>query len=170
QSERRQSAETHPDVGAVVTRTAEQERTSLLDVAQVNGKRLQEALRSLEEFGKLHSADLGAALERLRYRAYTLEKAIVLGTTARQRLRDARLYVLLTGAQCGRSLEWTVAEGAAGGADIIQMREKELSDRDLLARARQMRHWTRRAGVLFLVNDRADIARLVEADGVHLGQ
>jgi thiamine-phosphate pyrophosphorylase len=165
-----QSRETQHDVGAELTTSAEQERTSLLDIAQVNGKRLQEALRSLEEFGKLHSADLGAVLERLRYRAYTLEKVIVLGTTARQRLRDARLYVLLTAAQCGRSLEWTVAEAAAGGADIIQMREKELSDRELLARARQMRHWTRQAGVLFLVNDRADIARLVEADGVHLGQ
>src|SRR5260221_2264210 len=33
-----------------------------------------------------------------------------------------------------------------------------------------MRHWPRAAGVLFIVNDRPDVARLVEADGVHLGQ
>src|SRR5260221_12319934 len=33
-----------------------------------------------------------------------------------------------------------------------------------------MRHWTRAAGVLFIVNDRPDVARLCEADGVHLGQ
>ncbi len=53
---------------------------------------------------------------------------------------------------------------------IVQMREKGLTDRALCERARQMRHWTRQAGVLFIVNDRPDIARLVEADGVHLGQ
>jgi thiamine-phosphate pyrophosphorylase len=40
----------------------------------------------------------------------------------------------------------------------------------LLERARQVRRWTRESGVLFIVNDRPDIARLVEADGVHLGQ
>src|SRR4051794_10471359 len=50
------------------------------------------------------------------------------------------------------------------------MREKDLPDRELLERARQLRQWTRQAGVLFIVNDRPDIARLVEADGVHLGQ
>ena len=53
---------------------------------------------------------------------------------------------------------------------MIQLREKELSDGELLQRARQVRRWTRQAGVLFIVNDRPDIARLAEADGVHLGQ
>jgi thiamine-phosphate pyrophosphorylase len=158
------------DVGTTLTTEAEQRRDSLAEIVQANLKRLQEALRSLEEFGKLYGAELGTALEQMRYRAYTLEKAILLGTTARQRLQSARLYVLLTGSQCARSLEWTVAEAAAGGADVIQMREKDLPDRVLLERARQLRHWTRQAGVLFLVNDRPDLARLVEADGVHLGQ
>src|SRR5205823_5073266 len=47
---------------------------------------------------------------------------------------------------------------------------KSLSDRQLLERARQVRRWTRAAGVLFIMNDRPDIARLAEADGVHVGQ
>src|SRR5262249_37597577 len=59
---------------------------------------------------------------------------------------------------------------AAGGADVIQLREKTLADRELVERARNVRRWTRKAGVLFVVNDRPDVARLVEADGVHLGQ
>src|SRR5205085_7154473 len=67
-------------------------------------------------------------------------------------------------------LDWTIAEVAAGGAHIIQLREKGLADRELLERARNVRRWTRQAGLLFIVNDRPDIARLVEADGVHLGQ
>ena len=50
------------------------------------------------------------------------------------------------------------------------MREKNMTDRERLDRARRMRNWTRQAGALFIVNDRLDLAKLVEADGVHLGQ
>jgi thiamine-phosphate pyrophosphorylase len=158
------------DVGAGLSTAAEGERASPLAVAQANLKRLQEALRSLEEFGKLHGRDFGRSLEALRYRSYTLEKSILASIPAREQLRDARLYLLVTGARCLGSLERTVAEAAAGGVEIVQLREKGLSDRDLLDRARQVRRWTRQAGVLFVVNDRPDIARLAEADGVHLGQ
>jgi thiamine-phosphate pyrophosphorylase len=78
--------------------------------------------------------------------------------------------VLLSGAGCQAALDWTIQEAAAGGASIIQLREKGLDDRRLLERARDVRRWTRQAGVLFIVNDRPDVARLAEADGIHLGQ
>jgi thiamine-phosphate pyrophosphorylase len=165
-----EARETQRDVGTELTTAAELDRASLGDVVRANLKRLQEALRSLEEYGKVHSPRLGQALEQLRYRAYTLERAIVLGASARRRLQAARLYVLLSASQCKAALDWTIAEAAAGGAHVIQLREKGLTDRELHERARQVRHWTRQAGVLFIVNDRPDIARLVEADGVHLGQ
>ena len=162
--------ETQRDVGAGISTEAEGERESLAAVATANGKRVQEALRSLEEFGKVRDPDLGRALEQLRYRSYTLERAAGLGAAARDRLTDVRLCLLLTAAHCAGSPEWTIRETAAGGAGMIQLREKELSDRELLERAREVRRWTREAGVLFIVNDRPDVARLVEADGVHLGQ
>ena len=162
--------DTEGDVGTGLSTAAEEERGSAAAVAQVNLKRLQEALRTLEEFGKVYSPELGRAVERLRYRSYTLEKALVGSAAARERLRDARVYVLLTGSQCLGPLEWTVREAAAGGAAVVQLREKGFSDRELLGRARQVRRWTREAGVLFVVNDRPDVARLAEADGVHLGQ
>lgn len=165
-----EARETQHDVGTDLTTASEQQRDSLRDVVHANFKRLQESLRSLEEYGKVHSANLGAALEQLRYRVYTLERALLLGVTARRRLQAARLYVLLTGSQCEATLDWIIAEVATGGAGIVQLREKDKSDRELLQRARQVRRWTREAGVLFIVNDRADIARLAEADGVHLGQ
>jgi thiamine-phosphate pyrophosphorylase len=158
------------DVGTGVTAAGEYDRGTPAEVAAVNLKRLQESLRSLEEFGKLFGPDLGRELEALRYSAYTLERAVVGGGRALPRLSAARLYVLLTGSQCRASLDWTIERAAAGGADVIQLREKGLSDRELVARARDVREWTRRAGVLFVVNDRPDVARLVGADGVHLGQ
>jgi thiamine-phosphate pyrophosphorylase len=164
------SRDTLGDVGTGLSTAAEGERTSPASVARANLKRLQEALRSLEEFGKLHGPDLGRSLETLRYRSYTLEKAILASAPASERLHHARLYLLVTGSQCLGPIDRTIAEAAAGGVDVVQLREKGLSDRDLLERARQMRRWTRDAGVLFIVNDRPDIARLADADGIHLGQ
>jgi thiamine-phosphate pyrophosphorylase len=158
------------DVGTTISTESERTRSSLHDVARVNLKRLEEALRSLEEFSKITSPPLGEQIEQLRYRAYTLERAVLLVGESQQRLRNALLYVLLSGAECAASLEWTIEEAAGGGADVIQLREKTLPDRELLVRARNVRRWTRKAGVLFIVNDRPDVARLVEADGVHLGQ
>ena len=80
------------------------------------------------------------------------------------------MYVLLTRARCAAALDWTIQEAATGGATVFQLREKSRGDRELLALARDVRRWTRQAGALLIVNDRPDVARLVEADGVHLGQ
>jgi thiamine-phosphate pyrophosphorylase len=158
------------DVGTGATAPGEYERSSPGHVALVNWKRLQESLRSLEEFGKVFGSAFAREIEAIRYRTYTLERALATGSAARERLNDATLYILLTRAQCAASLDWTIQEAAAGGADVFQLREKALPDRELLELARNVRRWTRSAGVLFVVNDRPDIARLAEADGVHLGQ
>ncbi|MGL1930348.1 MAG: thiamine phosphate synthase [Desulfotalea sp.] len=57
-----------------------------------------------------------------------------------------------------------------GGAKIVQLRDKESNDRDLLAKARYFRQKTTEAGALFILNDRFDLALLADADGVHVGQ
>lgn len=162
--------DTPGDVGTAVSAAGEYERGSPAQVAAVNLKRLQEALRSVEEYGKLFGTGFAREVESLRYRSYTLERAVVRGGEARRKLADARLYVLLTGSKCAAALDWTIDRAAAGGVTVFQLREKELSDAELIARARDVRRWTRRANALFVVNDRPDIARLVGADGVHLGQ
>jgi thiamine-phosphate pyrophosphorylase len=162
--------DTPNDVGTTVGTDREYSRTTPAEVAVVNVKRLQEALRSLEEYGKVLDAGFGQAVEAVRYEAYTLERQLVRGADARARLAAAGLYVLLTGSRCERALDWVIEQAALGGADVFQLREKSLTDRELIARARQVRGWTRKAGVLFVVNDRPDIARLADADGVHLGQ
>lgn len=57
-----------------------------------------------------------------------------------------------------------------GGADVIQLRDKEMPARDLYQAALDIRELTRSKDATFIVNDRLDIAMAVEADGVHLGQ
>jgi len=70
----------------------------------------------------------------------------------------------------GRSDRQWLDAVLSGGARVVQLRDKESPDRELLAKARYFREQTRQAGALFLVNDRVDIALLSGADGVHLGQ
>lgn len=162
--------DTEHDVGTTISTQREYARGTPAEVAAVNAKRLQEALRSAEEYGKVLDAGFGRAVEALRYETYTLERQLISGGVAKAKLTDARLYVLLTGSQCVASMEWVIEQAALGGADVFQLREKSLPDRELIVRARQVRKWTLKAGVLFIVNDRPDIARLTNADGVHLGQ
>ena len=57
-----------------------------------------------------------------------------------------------------------------GGARVVQLREKELSDREFFEMARAFRQRTEQAGMTLIINDRVDVCRAVEADGVHLGQ
>lgn len=158
------------DVGTPISTAEEWQRPALAAVVQANAKRLQEALRSLEEHGKILSIEFAQQIEKIRYQSYTLERALVQGTAARERLADARLCVLVTDALCRHSLVGTVKEAILGGTQMIQLREKDIDDRTLLARARDVRQVTRAAGAIFIVNDRPDIARIVDADGVHLGQ
>lgn len=165
-----QARDTLGDVGTTVSTEREQQRASSRDVVLAAAKRLQEALRSLEEYGKVLSPTVGMAIEQLRYQSYSLERAMLQGADARSRLATARIHVLVTDAICRTSLVGTVSEALAGGADVIQLREKTRNDRDLLAAARDLRKMTRSAGALFIVNDRPDIAFLAEADGVHVGQ
>ena len=88
----------------------------------------------------------------------------------RQRLAQARLYYVTGGASRGRSVERTVEAALKGGVDIVQMRLKNVPDGELLALAHALRKLTSQAGALFIVNDRADLALLCGADGVHVGQ
>jgi len=58
----------------------------------------------------------------------------------------------------------------AGGAKILQLRAKDLPSRDFLEISHKVKAICHRTGCVFIVNDRADIALAVEADGVHVGQ
>jgi thiamine-phosphate pyrophosphorylase len=87
-----------------------------------------------------------------------------------ERLAAARLYFVCD-ARGGRDELETLLGGAlAGGAGIVQLRDKSLDDEDLLAAARIFREAADRHGALFVLNDRPDLVEATGADGVHLGQ
>jgi thiamine-phosphate pyrophosphorylase len=163
------SRATDRDVGREISTEQERRRETGSDVVVAAGRRLGEALRALEEYGKTVDGDLAARLEPMRYRGYEIEQRIV------ERLPSGRpatwrLCVLLTATLCGdRPWTWVAERAIEGGADCLQLREKDLGDRELLDRAGSLVEIASgRASII--VNDRPDVALASGADGVHLGQ
>lgn len=157
------------DVGRTIKTESEGRRESVAAIVIAAGKRLSEALRSLEEYLKAIDATAAASIEAQRYRAYEAEQRLQLrlGTAT---CPQWRLCVLITESLC--TLPWIEVLEAAigGGADCIQLREKNLEDGKLLGRATVVVDRCRAAGIASIINDRADVALLVGATGVHLGQ
>jgi thiamine-phosphate pyrophosphorylase len=162
--------DTPGDVGAHIMTAAESTREDPRGVLIANFKRAAEALRSLEEYAKLVDVWVAGRFEVLRYDVYVLEKLVLAAQTARKALGNARLYVLVGGEPTLGDLSWVVGEALEGGAQVIQLREKDLPDREWLTRAREVRILTAKAGARFVANDRPDLAVLSGADAVHLGQ
>ena len=162
--------DTRGDVGTSIETRREYHRTDERDVLIAAFKRLQEALRTLEEFSKVLSGDLAHQLEKLRYESYTLEKAVLQTTRNRHRLEGQQLYVLLTDSACPAGVPYALQGASEAGVRMFQVREKSLNDRQLLEHCRRLRRWTRDRDALLIVNDRPDIAVLCGADGVHIGQ
>jgi thiamine-phosphate pyrophosphorylase len=164
-----EARDTRGDVGTHIMTPSEQARENPRAVLIANFKRAAEALRSLEEYGKLVDIWLSGRFEVLRYDVYTLEKLTLAALTARRGLEGVNLMVLVGGLPTFGDLTWIVGEALAGGAGAIQLREKGLPDRELLRRAREVRILTAQAKARFVMNDRPDLARLAGADAVHLG-
>lgn len=167
--------DTSGDVGTQLTTPAESSRRDLASLATANFKRVQEALRSLEEYGKTLDSHFGAAMKQLRYRSYTVEKNISAGQPRGARrsqllLANSELYVLIDGRDALDAFDALARELIAAGVDVIQLRDKRLTDRELLQRARRIRELTAGTNTLFIMNDRADLAVVAGADGVHVGQ
>ena len=169
-AERHAARETRGDVGTSISTESEGRRGDAWDVCAASLKRTQQSLRSLEEYGKLRNAEFAGRCEAIRYRLYTLEKVIDTGRTSRTRLDRVRLCVLVDGRDSADGFARLVAELVDAGVGMIQLREKHLDDRELLARARLLRERTRSTSTLAIINDRPDVAAIVDADGVHLGQ
>jgi thiamine-phosphate pyrophosphorylase len=158
------------DVGTETTTPAEMARADLAAVALAAGRRLGEALRCLEEYGKVLDADAAAAIERSRYRAYELEQRLQRGLRA-GRARQWAVCAIVSEERCGGRPWLDVARRAIeGGAECVQLREKSLGGAELLRRAEALVRVAGPAGATVIVNDRPDVALAAGADGVHLGQ
>lgn len=83
---------------------------------------------------------------------------------------DVRLYVIISSNLAKKTPVETLWDVIRGGADAVQLREKTMSDSEFLALAREFKKITTQTKTTFIINDRAEIAREVDADGLHIGQ
>jgi len=169
QKQRLEARNTHADVGTELKTESESQRIDVDALVAANLERTQQAIRCLEEYSKaLGSA--GTPLEQLRYRLYDLQVAVFARLNHPSRLAAAQLYVLVS---CGKSLEQLKMYCSGlldAGVDVLQLRDKRATDRQLLKSARVLAECCRSADATSIINDRPDIAALSGADGVHLGQ
>lgn len=163
------------DIGLVVSKeTKVDDKSTMLELVTANFKRLQEALRTIEETLKLAERyELSKEYEDYRFKTYTLEKLffqLSYSHNKRQRL-DTDLYCITAEEYSGgRSNIEVVEKMIDAGIKIIQYREKDKKLIDKYNECLKIREMTREADVTFIVNDNIDIAMLVKADGVHIGQ
>src|SRR6188472_237471 len=80
------------------------------------------------------------------------------------------LYTILDAGLSGLNHLEAARQLIAGGAKVIQLRDKTAEFEELLTIGKQLRKITARAGVTLIVNDNPYLAKEIEADGVHLGQ
>ena len=164
--ELRAARDTPGDVGTELTHPGEEQRSNIQQLLQVNLCRIEEALRVLEEYGKLYNPDMGVAFKQMRYRVYSLESNLVVHRR-HQLLERSPLYLVTSASE---QLFGTVEAALQGGLTLVQYREKTADDSVKLSHAQKLRQMCHHYGALFIMNDRVDLALAVDADGVHLGQ
>jgi thiamine-phosphate pyrophosphorylase len=169
-----QSRDSMSDVGFDIE--VGEEKTRELPTALVaNARRVQEALRILEEMAKVPGTtpELDAdRFKQARFALYTIEQELLARLTRQDKKgRLAGLYAIIDSQFLGNRPHIKVAEELVkGGASAIQLRDKFTPKTELLPIAQKLRKLCADKGVLFIINDHLDIALACGADGLHLGQ
>lgn len=166
--------DTPGDVGKITTTATESRRCDVADLVAAAATRVQQALRCLEEYSKMIDTDFASEIETIRYRVYDSLARIELlcrrSPNRIERLQRARLYALIDAGPSQSHLTNRITQLSRCGIDIIQLRDHRVDDRTLFERATAGSRAARDLNVLWIINDRADIAAAAEADGVHVGQ
>ena len=163
------------DPGLALSQTMETASPrNLGDLTTANCKRVQEGLRSLEEQAKvLGKEGLSRFFEACRYETYTLEQKLLAALIPENRktLLDTDLYAITASEHSkGRSNLFVVREMLEAGIRLVQYREKDKTLAEKYAECREIRSMTADFGARLVVNDDVDLALMVGADGVHIGQ
>lgn len=161
---------TAADVGVKISQESELDKKSSTKILLLsNFKRIQEGLRSLDESCKVIDLYvISKEIEKLRYSFYTLEKEVL--QSIKNPIPLGIYGITAENFSNGKTNVQVVEEMIKAGIKIIQYREKSKSLREKLEEAKILCELCKKNGVLFIVNDHVDIALMVDADGVHVGQ
>lgn len=159
------------DVGSGSATASELSRGSLAAVARANFARAEEALRVLEEFGKLVDEKGANLFKSLRFALYAIERGFFTETAAAARIpRTPFLYAILDRSAVDQGKVASVAEAlVSAGVDMIQYRAKLAGEAEKRRDVVAILQAARGASIPVLVNDDVELARETGADGVHIG-
>ncbi len=164
--------DTEHDIGIEIKNNTK--RINIENIFKANIKRLQEASRTISEYS-IENSSIKDIFEKLRYESYTLEK--IMWTKLKEKYNQIKLnqknLYLVTNSDSFKSDDDfldAVASALQGGVDILQLREKTKPASEILALGKKIKQLCLQYDTTFIVNDRVDIAYVLEADGVHLGQ
>ena len=177
-TERLAARDSEGDVGKSAELQSEYSRSDTKDIQEANFSRVQQALRSAEEFSKLVCEGVAKRIEEIRFHTYSLQKQVAavensmrtpIKQTGVQPLRST-LYVLSDGCVGEQEFEIRIAKLLKAGVKLLQLRDKKLDAEGLLRRGKILHRLTRRHEAAWIMNDRVDLALAAQADGVHVGQ
>lgn len=171
-SEYLKSRDTENDVGVDIKNSTQ--RLNIENIFKANIKRLQQALRTLAEYS-VEDVENALLFEKLRYESYTLEKIMwdKLKEKYNQiKIAEKHLYLVTNSDRFESDDAFldAIASSLQGGVDILQLREKSMPAKKFFELGKKVKQLCLQYDTTFIINDRVDIAALLEADGVHLGQ
>lgn len=163
------------DIGLDVSKELEMDnKASIKELVTANFKRLQEALRTIEESLKvIDKYKLSKVYENFRFGTYHIEKDLfkkIFASKKRHTILKGLYCITADGFSKGRNNIDVVKSMIEAEVKIIQYREKDKSFIDMYRECAKIREMTKEAGVTFIVNDHVDMAVMLKADGVHIGQ
>ena len=170
-----QSRDSAGDVGIDIEAWGEEKHRELPIMVVANARRVQEALRILEELAKIPGITPQLDSEKFkkaRFALYTIEQKLLSKLLRRDKTgRLTGLYAIIDSQALGSRSHLEVASQLIrGGANAIQLRDKLTSKDELLALAQQLKSLCSEHDVLFIINDYLDLVLAAGADGLHLGQ
>ncbi len=167
---RLQARSTVTDAGTNLTAASEQQRADWHAIITSASERIGQSLRCLEEFAKYVDHELADLFKRFRYQAYDVLAQVEQRLSIPNRLTNAHLYVLV---DCQKPLDKFVdyvGKLIEFGVDVVQIRDKVVDDAQLVKYTQAAMTCIADKGAFIVVNDRADVALVAGASGVHVGQ
>ncbi len=167
--------DTDEDLGKKWVGVQEYKRTDFAEIVTANFKRIQEGLRSIEEFTKQleteKTAGLAKKIEHMRYRSYVLEKDINHKVSI-EYLSNLNFTLIFNPNAC-LTEPWELLDSVlSAGIDSVQFRVKDYleKEQDALNLARKTQEICKKHEIPLIINDRADWALILGAEGLHVGQ
>jgi len=167
-----QARDSEGDVGINLEAPPKQE-PELTSLLVANSRRVQESLRTIEELAKIPQTGLDTEkFKKARFDLYTIERNLLSRLLRQDKIkRLSGLYVIVDTQALLKRRHIDVAKAAiAGGARVIQLRDKMSTKKELLPITEQLKALCAAHDVLFIINDHLDLLLAVDADGLHLGQ